>query len=206
MDTAIILAGGKSTRMGLDKQFLVLENQWMMDQIIKQLEKLFKEIIIVTNKPEEYKDCPYTIVQDQIKDFGPVGGIHAGLKSSSSLYNYIIACDMPFININYIQYMKRLINTSSKNVDAVVAMLGEWIEPFNGFYSKRLIEKIEKNIQENKKMIISILKGSNVLYIEEKKARIFSPGWEMFINLNSPKDLKEYLACKNGGELDGCYK
>jgi len=206
MDTAIILAGGKSKRMGLDKQFLMVDDQWMLEHIAEQLKPLFKKIIIVSNKPEQYQDCPYRVVQDQFKDFGPVAGIHAGLKYSSSRYNYIIACDMPFVNIPYIQYMQKIIRDSPQEIDAVITKFGEWLEPFNAFYSKSLIRKIEKNIEQGKRRVAFILEGSNVIYIEEKKARVFSPGWEMFMNLNTPEDLESYLACIDGGKSYGCCK
>lgn len=206
MDTAIILAGGKSTRMGFDKQFLVIDDQRVIDRITEKLKGIFKEIIIVTNKPDEYKHSPYIIVQDEIEGFGPLGGIHIGLKSSNSLYNYIIACDMPFINTAYIEYMKKRIHISSQKTDAVVTLLGQWIEPFNGFYSKKLVDKIEKALEENKRRIITIFEESKVIYIKESKARIFSPGWEMFMNLNSPEDFKNYLALKDRGGSNGCYK
>jgi len=206
MDTAIILAGGKSKRMGLDKQFLMVNDQWLLEHIAEQLKPLFKKIIIVTNKPEKYRGCPYRIVQDQFKDFGPIAGIHAGLKYSSCRYNYIIACDMPFINIPYIQYMQKLIHDSSQEVDAVVTKFGEWLEPFNAFYSKSLTERIEKNIVQGNRRVSSIFKGANVIYVEEKKARVFSPGWEMFMNLNTPEDIASYLACREGGASHGCGK
>lgn len=197
MDTAMILAGGKSKRMGFDKQFLMLDDQLIMNMLTDTLKNVFKEIIIVTNKPEEYKNYPYKIVTDQYKEYGPLAGLHVGLKESNSLYNYVIACDMPCININYIQYMKKLIHKSSNDVDAVVTRFGEWIEPFNGFYSKKLIVKIEKCIKEDKKRIVSIYEGTRVMYIKEERAREFSPNWEMFMNINRQEDLEKYLDIHN---------
>lgn len=191
-NTAIILAGGKSRRMGLDKQVLTINNKRIIDTLIEKLEKIFTEIIIVTNKPASFANYPQKIVKDEVKDGGPLAGIHVGLKHSSSLYNYIIACDMPYINIDYIEYMKKLIDSSPSKKDGVVTRFREHIEPFNGFYSKELVDKIEMNLMNKKRSIHTILEDADILYVSEKKAREFSLHWEMFINLNSLEDLREY--------------
>ena len=198
IDTALILAGGQSKRMGFDKQFLRIEDHWIVDLQIKSLKALFKEIIIITNKPEEYKDFPYEIIMDEIENFGPLGGIHAGLKYSNSEYNYVIACDMPFIAIEYIKYMKEEIALQSSAVDAVVTRFGKWIEPMNAFYGKSLIARIEKNALEDKRKVSTLLEEAKVLYIEEDKAREYSPQWEMFDNLNKPEDYDKYFHKKRG--------
>ena len=85
--TAIILAGGKSSRMGFDKQFLQIDDRRIMDDVIHNLEQEFDEIIIVTNKPEEYSNYKHKIVKDIIVGKGPLSGIHVGLKESSSNHN-----------------------------------------------------------------------------------------------------------------------
>ncbi len=205
-DTAIILAGGKSSRMGFDKQLLAIGEQPLVVTQIEQLKRIFKEIIIVTNTPSYYKDRDCIVIEDEEKHFGPLGGIHAGLKSASSQYSYVIACDMPHIHMEYIQYMKNLIYTAEKEQEAVVTMLGEWLEPFNGFYGKALIPKIEEKMQRNEHRIFTLLKNSEVLYIPESTARKFSPGWEMFMNLNTEEDVRRYLADVEGRLWDGMYK
>lgn len=190
IDTAIILAGGKSSRMGFDKQFLKFKGKYIIEMLIEQLRGMFNEIIIVTNKPDEYSQYNCILSEDEVKGFGPVAGINTGLKKSGSMYNYLIACDMPFLNADYIDFMKEQIKKQDREVDAVITKLGDWIEPFNAFYSKRLIGKAEENIRLGKRKINSLLAGSDVLYISEERAREFSPGWEMFINLNTLSDFK----------------
>jgi len=190
MDTAIILAGGKSSRMGFDKQFLMLRDKYIIEMITDKLKKVFKEIIIVTNRPDDYINYGFKLVEDEVKDFGPMAGIHVGLKSSGSMHNYVIACDMPFINLEYLKYMMELIRQHEGKVDGVITKLGEWIEPFNAFYSKSLLETIEGNIKNGERQISTMLQESHALYISEAKAREFSPGWEMFTNVNTLKDYE----------------
>lgn len=193
MGTAIILAGGKSSRMGFDKQFLKLRDKFIIEMITERLQKVFGEIIIVTGRPDEYAKYGLKLVEDEVKDFGPLAGIHVGLKSSGSMHNYIVACDMPFINLKYLEYMMELIEQHGGMVDGVITRLGEWIEPFNAFYSKSLLPKIEENMEKGKRQINILLQDSNVLYISESKARVFSPDWGMFTNVNTQKDYESLM-------------
>lgn len=199
--SAIILAGGQSSRMGFDKQFLKIDERRLMDSLINKLMGEFQEIIIVTNKPQYYIGLSHKITSDIIKNKGPLGGIHAGLKASSSQYAFVVACDMPNINMEYVRYMKESIK--NKDIDSCVTKFGDWIEPFSSFYSKNIIESIEDHIKDNKRSINSLLKRLNVHYIEEEVARKFSPNWDMFLNLNTKEDLKDYL--KIIGDIDEAY-
>ncbi|CAH2214913.1 molybdenum cofactor guanylyltransferase [Tepidibacter aestuarii] len=183
--TAVILAGGKSSRMKFDKQFLKINGVRLIDYLIDKLKLEFEEIIIVTNKKEFYKNCKVKIVSDEIKDKGPLGGIHRGLKEASSEYVYFIACDMPTINLDYIRYMKSMI----KDADACVTKSQNHIEPLNSFYNKRIVKDIEKYIYEDKRSLFLFISNINTIYIKEDKARGFSPNWDMFRNLNTQEDL-----------------
>lgn len=189
--TGIILAGGKSSRMGFDKQFLEVNQKRLMNIVVEDLEEEFDEIIIVTNKPEEYIGFNHKIITDKIVGMGPLSGIHAGLTESKSKYAFVIGCDMPNINIDYIRYMKESIN--SYDVEACITKHKDGIEPLYGFYSKNIIGKIEKYLLEDKRAIYRFLKTLKVNYIEEDKAKDYTNDLDMFLNLNNKEDLNKYL-------------
>ena len=189
--TAIILAGGKSSRMGFDKQLLKINERRLMDSLIQKLRKEFEEIIIVTNRPELYIGLSHIITRDILEDKGALGGIHAGLNYSSSKYAFVTACDMPNINMDYVRYMKGTLN--SHNSFGCVSKFGDWIEPFSSFYSVLLIEKIEKYLENGRRSINDLIKDINITYIEENVARKFSSNWDMFLNLNTKEDLDKFL-------------
>ncbi len=191
--TAIILAGGKSTRMGFDKQLLKINERGLMDSLIQKLNQEFEEIIIVTNRPELYIGLSHKITKDILKDMGALGGIHAGLSYSSSEFAFVVACDMPNINMEYVYYMKDSINDN--NFLGCVSKFGEWIEPFCSFYSVQLIGNIERYLKTGRRSINGLIKELNISYIEEKEARKFSPNWDMFLNLNTKEDLDKFLCC-----------
>ncbi|MBU3109967.1 molybdenum cofactor guanylyltransferase [Clostridium lacusfryxellense] len=189
-NTAVILAGGKSSRMGFDKQFLEINKKRLIDEQVLKLREHFEEIIVVSNKIDSYYDVNYKLVCDEIKDIGPLGGLHIGLKNASSKYTYITACDMPIINNDYIKFMKEKIND---NVEACVTKTGNRVEPFNGFYSTNLIHKIEELIYKKRTSMLSLLRNINTIYIDEEEAKKISGSLDMFINLNDTQDLESYI-------------
>ncbi|MEK6264238.1 MAG: molybdenum cofactor guanylyltransferase [Clostridium sp.] len=186
--TAIILAGGNSSRMGFDKQFLNINKKRLMDIQINKLRQDFSEIIVVSNKLNQYKNVNYKVVCDEIIGIGPLGGIHAGLKNSASEYAYLIACDMPIINNDYIRFMKEKVN-NNVDVCACITKRGDRIEPFNGLYSISLLDKIEENVAQKHFSIFDLLNNTNTIYIEENEAKKFNRNLDMFINLNNIEDL-----------------
>lgn len=190
--TAVILAGGKSSRMGFDKQNLRLNGKPFIEQQLHTLSKLFQEIIVVTNKAGLYLDYNCKTTADTLQDFGPMGGVHAGLSFASGRYCYIIACDMPIINEDYISYLFNRLNKSTLPPEAVITRFGDWVEPFNAIYSKDILPAIEQAYQIGDRKIGNMLKQVRTEYISEEEARRFSPDWSMFANINTIEECKSY--------------
>ena len=193
--SAVILAGGKSTRMGFDKQLLSVNGLRLTDRLILALSKIFGEIIIVTKTPEYYKDSGCILISDEIPDLGPLGGIHAALKRTSSKYAYFIACDMPNVNADYIEYMKQRLEV--EGTDICVTRKGDWIEPMNAFYSKSITDTIGEELSKGNASIYSLLEKCKCTVIEEEDAKRFSPDWSMFLNLNTVEDFEKYKKSLN---------
>lgn len=189
--TAIILAGGLSSRMGFDKQLIEINQTKLIYTLIEKLNNIFEDIIIVTNKPELYKNIGAIVVSDIIMQKGPLSGIHSGLSISKSKYAYVVACDMPNLNPSYIEFMKD--ELERRKAYGCITKYGDWIEPFNAFYSVYLKEGIKEYLSTGRRSIYGFLKEFNIIYISEKDAREFSPNWDMFLNLNTCEDLYDYI-------------
>ena len=192
--SAVILAGGKSRRMGFDKQFLQIKNHYLLCHHGEQLAKLFEQVIVVTNTPELYRDTPFILVSDEICHKGPLSGIHIGLKTASSRQVYFLACDMPNINLDYIRFMQQRLRGGTNN--ACITRFGDWIEPFNAFYARDLLADIEAYLGRDQRSLFQFLKNQDTHYISEAEARQYSPDWEMFLNLNT---REEFEAWRSGG-------
>jgi len=185
--TGIILAGGESRRMGVDKAFMTVAGIPLIEHVLRALGPVVHKIIIVTNSPERYGAYNVSLVADQLEGRGPLMGIYSGLSSSESEYNVVVACDMPFLNAGLLSYQLEL----APGHDAVVPAFAELIEPLHAVYSKSLLPLIEERIQEGGRQIRSIFNRANIRYVTIKEIDRFDPERRSFINLNTPQQYKE---------------
>ena len=185
--SAVILCGGKSSRMGFDKCTIKVNDKFLIDIIAEELTQVFESIVLVSNDLERVRDSKYIVVKDIIANSGPIGAIYTALKRASSKYVFITACDMPIINLNYIKYMMEIIK--SENVQGVVSYNSKYIEPLYAFYSVDMIDCFEQELQKNNYKLLDVIKNSKMYYIEETKWREYCSGMDIFTNLNYESDL-----------------
>lgn len=184
---AIILAGGQSQRMKRNKALLELGQQKFIENIADKLVPPCKNIIISTNNPEEYRFLGYKMVADELPQRGPLSGIHAALKASDYAYNFIVPCDMPFLNRELVKFILE----ESRGFDVTIPKLGEYIEPLYGVYHKNCIEAIEKQLLEGqKKKVSDFYPQIKVKYIGERELAGFGDLEKIFYNVNTPEELK----------------
>ena len=190
--SAVILCGGKSSRMGFDKCEIKINNKFLMEIIAEQLSEIFEDIVLVSNDLERFKDTKYTVIKDMIVNSGPIGAIYTALKQTSSKYIFVTACDMPIINLDYIKYMMELIKR--ENAEGVATYNSKYIEPLYAFYSIDMISTFERELKNNNFKLLDVIKSSKMHYIEECKWREYCSGMDIFTNLNYESDL---IALKN---------
>lgn len=183
---AIILAGGKSSRIGQNKAFLKFANSTLIEHLIDKMQEITKEIVLVTNQPELYADFQVKCITDEIKGKGPLGGLHAGLKSSKAWLNFVVACDMPFINPELISYMFEY----TKGYDVVVPYVNNKLEPLHAIYSKQCIIPIEKCLVNDQRKLISFYAQVRVKYLTERYLSHFNLA-QVFYNINTPDDYQK---------------
>lgn len=185
--TVAILAGGKSSRMGFDKQLIELNGENIVKRNTDKLISIFDEIIVVTNNQDFYKDKKYIkTIKDIIFQKGPLSGIHSALKISKSQYVYFLACDMPEIDLRFIEFMKSKIKNN--DIEICIPSIKGKVEPFNGFYSKKLITRIEKLLESDILAIRELIVRSKHLIIDVEK----QTDNNIFLNLNTQEDLQNY--------------
>lgn len=184
--TGVILAGGKNTRMGENKAFLSINGERLIDRTFRVCKSLFSEVLLVTNTPRSYLDLNLTIATDIEAGKGPLMGIYTGLLLARSPYIFVVACDMPFLNPEFIKYMM----AAHRGEDIVVPRSTGGFEPLHAIYSKRLQRPIKKLLDEGRLKITDFYEGSKKRVIEENEISLFPPGDRMFFNLNRPEDLK----------------
>ncbi|MFC1942814.1 molybdenum cofactor guanylyltransferase [Chloroflexota bacterium] len=189
-NSCIILAGGKSLRLGHDKITEKVGDRSLLEQVISKVELLSREIIIVTaeerNFPQLAGHLKLKIRSDIFSGKGALGGIYTGLVATDSLYNIVIASDMPFLNQSLLQYMLEV----SDGYDIVVPRFNDYYEPLHAIYTKDCIEPIENIIKQGEKVILELFKYVNVRYIKSEEIDEFDPQHLSFFNINTKEDLE----------------
>ncbi|OGX23616.1 MAG: hypothetical protein A3J51_06770 [Omnitrophica WOR_2 bacterium RIFCSPHIGHO2_02_FULL_45_21] len=202
---AIILAGGRNTRMqGEDKAFIEIEGKPIVARIIEKLKTLLspvqnycasskekeisngvRQIIVVTNSPEKYVSFKVKTIKDEHPGKGPLMGIYCGLKASSCKYNFVVACDMPFINTSLIKF----IIDNRDNYDIVISRVSEKFHTLFGLYSKSCIPVMEEMLEKNELRIRSIFPKLNARFLSRQEIERIDPGLLSLVNINTPEEL-----------------
>jgi molybdopterin-guanine dinucleotide biosynthesis protein A len=180
--TAVILAGGRSSRMGQDKSLLAIRGRPMVAHIYLQLRPHFDQILISTNTPEKYAFLGLPTVPDPIPDQGPLMGIAAALNASANELNVVIACDIPDINVALIRRMLK----EAPGYDAVVPMTDErGIEPLFALYRKSMLRRFCDSLSAGHHRIRDAFPGTTINYL-----RVENNGW--LKNLNTKSEFDAY--------------
>ncbi len=183
---AIILAGGKNTRMNSqDKAFLEIKGKAIAEILIEKFRSLADDIIVVTNFPKKYANLDVKLVKDECPDKGPLMGIYSGLKFSSSKYNFIVACDMPFIKIPLIGHMIEGIN----NYDVIVPEIDGKFHSLFGIYSRECIPVMQEMLKQDVLRISDMFPKLKTCFLSRQELERFDKGLISLVNINTMEDL-----------------
>ncbi|MDD4873568.1 MAG: molybdenum cofactor guanylyltransferase [Dehalococcoidales bacterium] len=187
--SAILLAGGKSLRLGMDKARVKLHGECILIQnIVEKLSAISDDVVISTNG-RRYEDitAPVRWAVDVTPGAGSLMGLYSGLLAARYDYAIVVACDMPFINIDLLKYMIAM----PRDYDALLPKVGETSEPLHSIYSKKCLPAIEKSLQAGRLKITGFLNDVKVKYIPENIIQRYDPEHHSFFNVNTPEQLKE---------------
>ncbi|MBI2849373.1 MAG: molybdenum cofactor guanylyltransferase [Chloroflexi bacterium] len=202
--TSLILAGGRSTRLGLDKALLRFEGETLIERVVARLAPFSERVIIVTSLVglERLKglaqDGVTHFVTDIFPEKGSLGGIYSGLVASNSFYSLAVACDMPFLSASLLQHMISL----AEGFDVVIPRVDGTLEPLHAVYSKNCLGPMRSLLKNNVLKIIDFFPDVKVRYLEEVEIDPFDPDRLSFFNINTPADLEraEELSDSGGAE------
>jgi molybdenum cofactor guanylyltransferase len=186
--TGIILAGGRASRLGgINKAFIEVGGERLIDRTLRVYRPLFREIIISTNSPLEYLEFDARIVTDIFKQRGPLGGIHAGLLHSTCEQAFVSACDMPYLSGEFIGHMI----ARAADHDLVVPVTASGFESLHAIYSRKCLPVIESQIEKNELKVALLFGKFKTLEIHNEEIRRFDPEGKLFANINRPDDLNQ---------------
>ncbi|MCK9281765.1 MAG: molybdenum cofactor guanylyltransferase [Melioribacteraceae bacterium] len=184
--TGIILAGGKSSRMGINKCLLKIGDETIIERILSVMKSVFEKVIIITNTPVEYTSLGVMVYKDILKGFGPIGGIHSGLTHSSTNEDFVISCDMPLMIKEMVEFITEY--KSDKLIRFCKA--GGYNQPLAGIYKKGLIPEIEIFLNQSNdtstKSFHQLIKNVDAEIINPENLSFYKE--ELFFNVNNLKD------------------
>ena len=197
--TGIVLAGGLSRRLGRDKAVEPIDGEPLISRVIRRLEDLTDEIVVVVNNSARGDQLPLPdtakVAVDIYPDSGSLGGIFSGLSAARNDWGFVVACDMPFLNSDLIAH----ILTLRHNYDAVVPMLGGFPEPTHAAYSKACLPHIERRLKANQLRIAGFFDDVRVRFLSDDEVDRFDPEHLSFFNVNTPGDLARALTLVEEG-------
>lgn len=181
--TGVILAGGKSTRMGKDKGLLLIKGKPMVQYVIDALLQITPNIMIISNN-EDYNKFGLQVYPDLIKDKGPVGGIYTALAVSNTNINLCVSCDTPFVE----KELLNLLVEKSLNYAVTISKSNERIHPLIGVYKKEGLSCFKSHLDKGQLKLIKVIDDmtNNVLNANDYKIADIN-----YTNVNTLIDLKK---------------
>lgn len=188
--TAIVLTGGKSSRMGQPKALLPFDGEPLIVHTVRTLQAHFAEVVVVAAPEQKLPVLPVTLVRDEVAYQGPVGGILYGLRAASHEICFVTSCDAPFLNLRLVTYMLSLID----NYDVVVPFWEERLQPLQAVYRRSVASLLQEQLERNELRPIFLYKKVRTYEVPADDIRRYDPAGLSFRNMNSPEDYQAALA------------
>jgi molybdopterin-guanine dinucleotide biosynthesis protein A len=188
--TAVVLAGGRGSRIGRDKAFIRLSGRPLIEHIASKAAGVFEKVII--SGPESLNKMGFAAVPDQHAGAGPIAGILSGLTVSQTPWIMVLPCDSPFVPEKFMRGMAALINDH----EVVVPRAGGHYEPLHSLYSRELIPRFKHSISRGESKIISLYEKARLLEVGPEIYGPWDPEEMAFFNINTEDDFRraeEYL-------------
>ena len=179
--TAIILAGGDSSRTGVDKSMLLIKDRPIIEHICDQLRGTFSQILISTEKKEKYAFLGCDCIPDKMPGQGPLMGIASALRGTENELNFVVACDIPHIDIRFVRKML----AEAQAAEMVIPTTGsDKHEPLFAIYNKSALKAMNKVLSSGKRKISDAFGHCKVKYIKLEA--------KQFTNLNTMAEYEEF--------------
>ena len=188
--SAIVLAGGQSSRMGRPKASLLFDDEPLLVHIVRALSHLFSEIVVVAAPSQELPFVPAMVVRDQVAHQGPVGGLCYGLKATGGECSFVTSCDVAFLNSRLISYLLSRI----PDCDVVVPHWQQRLQPLHAVYRRSVLPLLEGQLERGELRPVHLFDRVRTCTVGEDEIRRFDPHGSSFLNMNTPADYQEALS------------
>lgn len=188
--TAVVLAGGKSSRMGRPKALLLFDNEPLIVHIVRSLNRIFGETVVVAAPQQELPSLPCKLARDEVAYQGPVGGIYYGLKAVSGHFSFVTSCDVAFLNTALISHLISQIS----EYDVVVPHWQDRFQPLHAVYRRSVLPLLKEQLDQEELRPVYLFDKVRTCKVGEDELRRFDPQGLSFLNMNTPADYEQALA------------
>ena len=188
--SAIVLAGGKSRRMGRPKAMLPFGGEPLIVQVIRRLGALFPDIVVVAAPEQELPELPATLVRDEVAYQGPVGGICYGLRACNSAAAFVTSCDVPFLSLALVSHLTSRLTDH----DVVVPDWEGRLQPLHAVYRRSVLPLLEQQLERGELRPVFLYDKVRTLKVEEDEIRTVDPDGSSFFNMNTPEQYAAAVA------------
>ncbi len=195
-----IQAGGGSRRTGNDKALLPLAGMPLIQHVLMHVDDLGDDILITTNRPQDYAFLGVRLVSDPVPGLGVLSGLHTALGAAHGAYVLVLACDMPFVSRPLLEHLIGL----ASQADVVVPRHGGNFEPLHAIYKvQTCLPVIEVALTAGEKRLTSFYTKVHVLPVEGSDLSRLDPRGLSFFNVNTLKDLDQAERILSEGKMGG---
>lgn len=184
--TGVILAGGRSSRMGQNKALLPFAGEPLIAAVYGKFARLFNEVLVVTNHPEEYAFLPCRKVPDLFVGSGSMAGVHSGLVNSTTERIFVAGCDMPYLDEELIRDLAGMLGDET----VLVPESDSGLEPLHAFYARKSLPALEAALTRDKRRIVDLLAEMGARIVPPETVARTCPDFKSFRNINSPQDYQ----------------
>lgn len=192
--TSLILAGGRSSRMGTSKPWLPFGRTTLLGHMVEIVQKACGEILVVGAPGQTLPPVSARVIRDEIPGQGPLSGLHAGLSAASNDLCFATSCDAPFLKPE----VARAVLAAAEGFDAVVTRWGGQIQPMQAAYRKACLPIVSQLLKEKLLRPAFIFDRVKTRVIEEDEIRALDPDGDSFSNMNTPEDYAKVLKRAGG--------
>ena len=181
-----VLVGGQSRRIGTDKAMLTIGGVPLIQRVVGTLQAVVTEVFLVGPGAERYTWLNVKVTDDLASGLGPLGGIHTAVCVARYPRCLVVACDMPFLDMDFLRYML----TEAANWDVVVPRGSERFETLHAVYARSCAEPIEQMLQNGKLCPVDFFPLVRVRSMEADEIASFEQGWRSLMSVNTAADLE----------------
>jgi molybdopterin-guanine dinucleotide biosynthesis protein A len=187
--SAIVLCGGRSTRMGEDKGALPFGDEPMLDRVVRIVRSIARDVIVVARR-EQRVPADVTVIHDPVEDLGPLAGLAAGLAVSTTELNIVVACDMPLINPQVLERLVAMID----HHDACVAVADGHASALCGVYRSGVAKDAQALLLSGERRVMRLLDRVQTKRVDAALLRDIDPELLTFISVDTPDKYAGALA------------